>query len=61
MLDYNFQLIYKKGDKMQADYLPRNVVSAIGLSNREMEEFQDQDELIWMFLISQELPSYPTF
>ena len=28
MLDYNFQLIYKKGNKMPADYLSCNVVSA---------------------------------
>ena len=38
MLDYNFQLIYKKGDKMPAEYLSRIVVSAISLSNREMED-----------------------
>ena len=64
MLDYNFQLIYKKGDEMPADYLLRNVVSAISLSNREMEDLQDRDEKLQMirrFLISQELPEDPTF
>ena len=64
MLDYNFQLIYKKGDEMPADYLSRNVVSAISLSNREMEDLQDRDERLQMirrFLISQELPEDPTF
>ena len=49
---------------MPADYLSRNVVSAISLSNREMEDLQDRDERLQMirrFLISQELPEDPTF
>ena len=44
MLDYNFQLIFKKGDKMPANYLSRNEVSAISLSSQEMEELKDGDE-----------------
>ena len=64
MLDYNFQLIYNNGNKMPADYLSCNVVSAISLSNRKMEDLQDQDDRLWMirkFLISQELPEDPSF
>ena len=41
MLDCNFQLIYKKGDEMPADYMSPNVVSAFSLSNHEMEDLQD--------------------
>ena len=37
----DFQLIYKKGDEMPADYQPRNVVFAISLSSREIEDLQD--------------------
>ena len=43
---------------MPADYLSRYVVSAISLSNQELEELQDLDkhiQLIQRFLISQEL------
>ena len=64
MLNNNFQLIYKKGDEMPADYLSRNIVSAISLSNCEIEDLQDRDERLQMirrFLISQELPDDPTF
>ena len=64
MLDYNFQLIYKKGDEMPADYLSHNVVSAITLSNRELEDLQNQDKRLQMIrkiLISQELPQDPSF
>ena len=64
MLDYNFQLIYKKGGEMPANYLSRIVVSAISLSNSEMEDLQDRNERLQMirrFLISQELPEDPTF
>ena len=43
MLNNNFQLIYKKGDEMPADYLSRNIVSAISLSNCEIEDLQDRD------------------
>ena len=43
---------------MPADYLSFNVVSAISLSNQELEELQGLDkriQLIKRFLISQEL------
>ena len=43
---------------MPADYLSRYVVSAISLSNQELEELQGLDkriQLIKRFLISQEL------
>ena len=43
---------------MPADYLSRHVVSAISLSNQELEELQGLDkriQLIKRFLISQEL------
>jgi hypothetical protein len=64
MLDYNFQLIYKNGDEMPADYLSRNVVNVIGWSNPELEDLQIRDDRIgWVkrFLVSQELPEDPTF
>ena len=41
VLNYNFQLIYKKGDEMPADHMSPNVVSAFSLSNHEMEDLQD--------------------
>ena len=64
MLDYNSQLIYKKGNEMPADYLSRNVISALSLFNQEIEDLQDRDEglqMIRKFLISLELPDDPMF
>ncbi len=64
MNTYNFQLLYKKGDEMPADYLSRNVVSAISWSNVEIANEQDNDDkLNWVkrYLLSGELPSDPGF
>lgn len=46
MNSYDFEICYKKGEEMPADFLSRNVVSAIGWTNDEMNRFQEADPLI---------------
>ena len=59
MNTYNFQMVYKKGEEMPADYLSRHVVAAISWSDPEMINEQGADDvlkLVKRFLSSQELP-----
>ena len=59
MNQYDLEMIYKKGEEMPADYLSRNVISAISWSNLEMAKEQEADEklgLIRKHLINCELP-----
>ena len=60
MNQYDFEMIYKKGEEMPADYLSRNVISAISWSNLEMANKQEADEklrLVRKYLVNNELPS----
>jgi hypothetical protein len=59
MKEYNFQMIYKKGEEMPADYLSRNVVSSIVWSDAELLNEQEADEVlskVRRYVASQELP-----
>ena len=59
MNTYNFQMIYKKGEEMPADYLSRHVVAPISWSEGEIEAEQAADDVLCQvkrYLISQELP-----
>jgi transposase InsO family protein len=59
MNEYNFQMIYKKGEEMPADYLSRNVVSSIVWSDAELLNEQEADEVlskVRRYVVSQELP-----
>ena len=43
MNQYDFKMIYKKGEEMPADYLSCNVISAIYWSNNEMANMQEDE------------------
>ena len=56
---YNFEIMYKKGSEMPADYLSRNVVAAVNWEQDELVRAQGQDNLIRAlknFLLNKELP-----
>ena len=60
MNQFNFQIVYKKGSEMPADFLSRNVVAAISWDNKQMSEAQDRDPVIAAlkrFLLNRELPA----
>ena len=64
MNEFNFDIVYKKGSEMPADFLSRNVVAAISWNNKEMAQAQDKDSFISSlkrFLLNRELPSLPQF
>ena len=43
---WNFNIVYKKGAEMPADYLSRNAVEAIRISGEVVAERQDMDPLL---------------
>ena len=56
---YNFEIMYKKGSEMPADYLSRNVVAAVNWEQDKLVQAQSQDNLIRAlknFLLNKELP-----
>ena len=62
MNTYSFQIIYKKGSEMPADYLSRNVVDSIKWSLEDISQLQEQDALIHAireFLFNRNLPDDP--
>ena len=46
MNQFSFQIIYKKGSEMPADYLSRNALDVIKLDNNNINNLQNQDILI---------------
>jgi hypothetical protein len=55
---YDFDIIYKKGSEMLADYLSRNIVNAISWDSTELAQAQDTDPLLKSlknFLLHKEL------
>ena len=57
---FDFEIFYKKGSEMPADYLSRNVVAAVSWETDQLARAQDQDKLtkaLKEFLINKELPS----
>jgi hypothetical protein len=62
MNTFDFEIIYKKGSEMLADYLSRNLVSAISWNSDELLQAQAADPLIKAlkkFLLYKELPHHP--
>ena len=60
MNQFDFEILYKKGSEMPADFLSRNVVNSISLSNEKLIEQQDLDpfiKLIKAFLLNRQLPA----
>jgi hypothetical protein len=43
-MQWDLEIKYKKGIEMPADYLSKNVVEAIDMSNEHLAEMQDQDK-----------------
>jgi hypothetical protein len=62
MNTYDFDIVYKKGSEMPADYLPRNLVAAISWDAADLQQAQNADPLIKAlknFLLNKELPHDP--
>ena len=56
---YDFEICYKKGSEMPADYLSRNVVAAVNWDAEHLVQAQEQDNLVRAlkaFLLNKELP-----
>jgi hypothetical protein len=62
MNTFDFEIIYKKGSEMLADYLSRNLVSTISWNSDELLQAQTADPLIKAlknFILNKELPHDP--
>ncbi len=60
MIAYDFDIMYKKGSEMPADYLSRNIVNAISWDSTELAQAQNADPLLRAlknFLLHKELPA----
>ena len=60
MNTYDFEIIYKKGSEMPADFLSRNVISSISLENQDLANHQQQDPFLSklrMFLLNKVIPN----
>jgi len=59
MLKYNFETVHKKGSEMPADFLSRNVVNSIEISEQNFREEQLKDpaiQAIVKFILNGEVP-----
>ncbi len=59
MNTYDFEIMYKKGSEMPADYLSRNLVSPISWEASELQQAQVTDPLLKAlkeFLLNSQLP-----
>jgi hypothetical protein len=62
MNTYDFDIVYKKGSEMSADYLSRNLVAAISWDTANLQQAQNADPLLKAFknfLLNKELPHDP--
>ncbi len=62
MNTYDFEIMYKKGSEMPADYLSRNLVNAISWEASELQQAQAADPLLKalkQFLLNSQLPHDP--
>ncbi len=46
MNTYDFDIVYRKGSEMPADYLSRNLVAAISWDASELQQAQNADPLL---------------
>jgi hypothetical protein len=61
MNTFDFEIVYKKGSEMSADYLSRNLISTIWLKSDKLLQAQAADPLIKAlksFLLNKEVPHY---
>jgi len=59
MLQYDFEICYKKGSEMPADFLSRNAVSAIRLDDKDLKEEQKKDpklQALYNFILKNDAP-----
>ena len=62
MNEFDFEICYKKGDEMPADFLSRNAVDSINLDMSALAAFQDDDitlKYLKLFLLQKQLPDEP--
>ena len=62
MNEFDFEICYKKGSEMPADFLSRNAVDAINLDMTNLAIYQDEDEILKHlknFLLQKQLPFEP--
>ena len=56
---YDFEIRYKKGSEMPADYLSRNVVEAISWETHDLQTAQENDNLLKALKISCSIKNFP--
>jgi hypothetical protein len=59
MMEYSFDIIYKPGSEMPADFLSRHAVDSIGVNNEDLIAQQTNDPFLkhlWNFLLHRTLP-----
>jgi hypothetical protein len=59
MNTFDFEIMYKKGSKMLADFLCQNAVNSSNLQNEELSHHQQQDEFLLQlqnFILHKTLP-----
>ena len=56
-MEWDFTIQYKKGSEMPADYLSRNVVESIEISDEDLPGLQDKDTF---YKINQKYPARQT-
>ena len=59
MNNFDFEIIYKKGSEMPADFLSRNVIDSVSWDNLQLQHEQQNDPLIKAlkaYLLNRELP-----
>jgi hypothetical protein len=62
MATYDFEILYKKGSEMPADYLSRNAIDSINWDGNDLSEAQTKDPLIKAiteYLMNRTIPSDP--
>jgi len=62
MNEFEFEICYKKGDEMPADFLSRNAVDSINLDMSSLAKLQDDDptlRCLKLFLLQKQLPDEP--
>ncbi|MGV0994312.1 MAG: reverse transcriptase domain-containing protein, partial [Mycobacterium sp.] len=62
MLQYDFEIIYQKGSEMPADFLSRNVVNVINVSNDEWRKIQKDEKWIHeaqQWVLNKTMPTEP--
>ncbi len=62
MNTYVFDIVYRKGSEMPADYLSRNLVATISWDASALQQAQNADPLLKAlknFLLNKELPHDP--